>query len=586
MKKFNVIDEFKGYVSKKDITNIDAKYLVSPSKNTFINDGEKISSRPGYTLFGAANTAATPIEFSDTWNTSTGTEIPLRAYDDELEFYYSGSWIRLAASWTAVDFQGATWWDNTEKLDRYILVNGNSNLYSWNGAITTIASKTVNTITKSGTTTWGEDRFFTTGNKTVIINGTEYAYTGGEGTTTLTGVTPDPSGEANGSVVFQKIVTTSNKPSSGFKNDVVGVLNNQLYVGDSTKRQIYISKNTDFTDFAFSSPRVPGEGALLTPDSSPVAFVPLEDEMYASCGKDEWYRIVFKLSADLTKETVEIKKINTAPQQGALSTNAAARIKNDIVFITNEPTLDYIGRIQNVQEIRSVPLSDPIKNDMDAYDFSSGASVKYYKNQVFIAIPASGVVLIYDLQGKFWQPPWYMPISSFSIVDGELLGHSSVVAESYTLFSGNNDNENPIESTAYFAYVNGGERALIKSMNEYYSEGYMSLNTTLTVLLKYDFGGYSGTISKDISGADSGIFFQTTTDNSLGKEPIGSNPLGSVTDSISNLPKFRVFHEIQKQDYYEFQVVYSSNQTDAQWELLAHGGNMTLSTNGSNDIKR
>lgn len=586
MKKFKITDQFKGYVSKKDITNLDEKFLVSPSKNTYINDGEKISSRPGYELFGASNSATTPIEYAWTWNTSTGTELPLRSYDDELEYYYDGAWRRLAASWAAVDFQSTTWWDATEKLDRLIFVMGNSNLYSWNGAVTTIASTTANTITKDGTTTFAEDRFFTTGNKIVVINGTDYAYTGGEGTTTLTGVTPDPSGEAVGSVVIQKIVTTTNKPASGSNNDVIGVLTNQIYVGDVKKRQVYISSNTDFTSFTFASPRVPGTGALLTPDSPPKAFLPLEDKMYISCGKDEWYKVEFKLSADLTKESVEIKKVNTAPLQGAISANSATRIKNDVVFFTNEPTIDTLGRIENVEEVKSVPISDPIKVDMDSYDFTSNPTVIYYKNQIFCSIPSSGVVLIYDLEKKFWQPPWYMPISHFSIISGDLIGHSSQVAESFKLLTGNNDNGNPIDASVSFAYYNGGQRAVLKSLDEYYTEGYISLNTTLTMVLKYDFGGYSGTVTKDIKGTDSGLVFQTTTDNSLGKQPIGSQPLGSVTDSLLDIPKFRVWHELQKNDWYEYQVVYGTNQVDAQWELLAHGGNIMLSSNGSNDRKR
>lgn len=586
MKDFKLTKKFKGYVSKKDITNIDNEYLVAPSKNSYINDGEKVSSRPGFTILGASNSATTPILFSDTWNTSTGVEIPLRAYDDELEFLLSGTWTRVKNGWSSTSFQGTTWWDNTEKLDRYILVNGDSNLYSWNGAYATIASTTVNTITKTGTETFGESRFFTSANKKIMINGTEYTYTGGEGTTTLTGVTPDPTGEANGSLMVQSMVTTSNKPSSGFKNHVIGVLNNQIYVGDSTKRQVYISKNSDFTDFAFASPRLPGTGALLTPDSPPVAFKALEDEMYVGAGKDEWYKVTFKLSADLQNESVEIKKINTAPLQGPKNTNAVERIKNDIVFITNEPTLDTLGRIQNVDEVKSTPISDDIKNDFDAYDFSSGASIQYYKNQIFVAIPSSSVVLVYDLQNKFWQPPWYMAINNFSIIDGQLVGHSAQVAESYTLLTGNNDNGNPIDASAYFGYFSGSERANLKTMDEYYTEGYISSNTELNLVLKYDFGGFTTTISKTIEGTDTGLIYQTNADGSLGKEPIGSNPLGSIVDSVLDIPKFRVFHELSRNDFYEIQVVYGSNQVDAQWELLAHGGNITLSSNGSNDKKR
>jgi len=87
MKKFDLVKEYSGYSNKKDITNLDSRYLVPPSQNVIINDGEKVSSRPGYSLYGASSVDTLPSTSSFEWKTGIGYERALRAYDDELEVY-------------------------------------------------------------------------------------------------------------------------------------------------------------------------------------------------------------------------------------------------------------------------------------------------------------------------------------------------------------------------------------------------------------------------------------------------------------------------------------------------------------------
>ena len=45
-----------------------------------------------------------------------------------------------------------------------------------------------------------------------------------------------------------------------------------------------------------------GEGALLTLDSNPVALYPLENSIYISAGKDQWYNTIFTISSGNDKE--------------------------------------------------------------------------------------------------------------------------------------------------------------------------------------------------------------------------------------------------------------------------------------------
>lgn len=591
MKKFNLVSNFNGYLNKADVTNIAPEHLVSPSKNVLINDGEKVAIRGGYTLYGAANTALTPILSSHEWNTSTGTELDVRHYGTVLEVYYSSAWRTLKSGLTAgLTLNFAEWWSSAEAQDFLLFADGTSNMNMWSGGATTYASSTVNTITKQGTTTWAEDRFLTTGTRQVDIGGITYTYTGGESTTTLTGVTPDPTagGHVAGDVALQTIRVTANTPASGVTTDIITVLNNNVYVASTERRDVYVSSNTDYTSYTVASPRVPGGPALLTLDSPPIGFAVGEKEMYLSGSKSEWYQTALTLSADLTAESLIVNRLKTSPGQGALAQSAIGNAKNYVIYVSNENVIDFLGRVENIDTPQSRPLSDPIKSEVAGYDVTIKPHVKYHKNKTYIAFPSESKVLIYDHEKRFWQPPQVLPVRRFAIIGGELYGHGNSVPETYKLFDGTSDNTNPIHAIAAFAYRNYDHRAWKKQLNEWYTEGYISSNTTLTFGLKYDFGGFTSIVENSISGSDTGLIFSTTADGSLGKAPFGQNPLGSITDSDSNLPKFRVSHQITKNnlDFYEIQPYYESNDVDFQWELLAQGGNVTLSTNDNISIKR
>lgn len=601
MSKFSLISQFLGFQQKADITNMPPGVLVEGSQNVVINEGDKVAARKGYTLDGDANAALTGIEASYDWQRHAGDERHLRSYDDELEYRYVDSsgtvtWRRLADSFTSVAFNFAEWWDNSELIDRLLFVNGTSNIYDWSGGIATFASATVNTITKEGTTTWAEEGFYTAGTRRVIIDGIAYTYTGGEGTTTLTGVTPDPTagGHTVGDVIHQQIRTTANSAMTGipaaFENDLIGVIYNYVYVGSFISREIYVSQDTSFTNYSFSSPRAPGEGALLTLDSTTNALVPQEDSMYISAGTSDWYNSILELSADQATEALFVKKLKTTPLGAAQSQALVGKIKNNIVFLSQEPTIDTLGPIELIQNPQQTNMSDPIKTLVEALDFSGG-SIFYFRENVYISAPNEGVVLIYNMSSrsvsdvpqsggvgpgtfqKFWEAPQILPIGRFAIIDGALYGHSSQVPETYKLFEGFNDNGNPINSIAAFSYQNFGDRVGLKNFVEFYGEGYITSNTTLALKLRYDYKGAYGTYNTTIDGADTQVVIDTTGDGSLGTQSLGTFNLAGRGLTISDAlpPKFKVIKTMPKKDFREMQVEFSSNDVDQRWELLSFG---------------
>lgn len=594
---YQLVSEFKGYVTKKDATNVDERTLTAGSFNVLVNDEEKVSARKGYRLLGAASSSANPVESEFTWNTSTGTEILLRAKNNILQFLNpdNDTWTNLITGLgtSKVGFPKSSksgWWDDSEGIDLLLFVAGDSNIYEWSGCVTSLASATTNTITKNGTETWAEARVNQTANKVVIINGTEYTYTGGETTTTLTGVTPDPSGEAVDSVIYQKVVTNANPVGASFTHDLIEILNNQVFTASFKNREIYGSTNTDFTDFStISTPRTPGQAIVLTLDNVPKALVVQEENLYISAGKSDWYEVSIDLQTTSTAfvENINIKKLKNSSQQGIKDSDLLANIKNAVVFISNEPTLDQLGRIENITTPQSVPLSDPIKPDFDSYDFTGG-DIEYFRNQIIISVPAESLLLIYDLANGWWQPPQQISIGKLSVYNDQLIGHSSAVDETYILFedADTSDNGNVINMQAVFAYQNNGTRSLMKGFDEYFTEGYISGNTKLTMTIQYDFEGASSEKEFEIDGSDSSITFGAIVGGWLGSLPLGAGPLGTVKDTPTVLKKFRVVHGTREVDYYEMRVIYSTTDDDAQFEILAHGPQARVSQNQNNAITK
>lgn len=473
--------------------------------------------------------------------------------------------------------------------------------------VTTII--TGGTITKQGTTSWTEVGFDnSSAARKITILGVDYIYSGGESTTTLFGVTPDPSAAmppiTTGEVAHQTPRFTLNSAMTGipstFANSLIANLKNQIYIGSLVNNQVYVSKVNNYLDYSFTTPvRSIGEGAILTLDGTPIAFVNQEDAMYISAGTDQWYETQFTLSADLTKEDLSIQRLKTTTQQAAQSQALTSKIRNNVVFVSNEPILNSLGRITDV--VLTPQMSDlswPIVNDMNVYDFTDG-DVFYYRNYIYVAVPKESLIRVYNMTNSanassaditnknfYWEAPVTIPISRFSIIDGDLYGHSYQTSESYKLFTGYNFNGHPIDARAVFSYENQGVPPQSKSFNEFYVEGYISSNATLDLNLNYELDGFGGKQTFPIVGTDTQIVQASTPSGSLGKVSLGKNPIGG-SQTISTLPpKFRVIITMARTPFYEYSPSFSSVGTDYNWSILRFGSNGSPTSEGNNPITK
>lgn len=602
--KYDLVTSPIGYFNKREITNQDPRALVVGSKNMIINDGDKVASRYGYTLDGQERTVTNGIDSNYDFLSKYGKRI-MRAYQGatagtgklQIRTEYTEDtplWYDLLTGLTYTDFCFTTWWNATESIREVVFVDGTTSIRKWSGGVAYIASATATTLTKSGTETWAQAGFYTAlSGRTVSINGTTYTYTGGESTTTLTGLTAVPALTA-GQPVFQGVVTITSLTgvSPSITPDVVMTKDNHVFYGHTLTSAIWGSKVTDYADCSFTTPlRTPGEGFKMTIDNFTVGFTQDTDSTYIFAGLDDLYKVDFILSSDGASESIVIKKLRAGAGQAAISQRAIIPVKNGVMYFTNEKTLTWLTSIQNVFTPQSLPTSDPIKNDFDSFDLT-GATGIFFQNAVWLAIPAENLTYIYDFDKALWQPPQTIPISGFSIIkneatqQNELYGHSNTVNETYKLNSGLSDNGVTIEFVAAFAYRQFGDRGKLKQFDEMYQELYMSSTTNLTCTHRFEYLGFESIIEKVILGSDTGLIFAPSGDANLGKDNLGKNPLGSTTDQASDLNKYRCIHEIKMIDFFEHQIIFSTDSEQAQVEILSHGPNVKQSTDIPRNIKR
>lgn len=607
--QYALVSEFTGYLHKLDVTNLPPGHLIPPSQNVRSTPGNRVGNRKGWTLDGQSDASVAGIDASFEYLMHTGQERPLRAGNAKHQVryvagagdYYNGTtftadqvyWLDLQTSLTSTALNYVDYWDTTNLQSLALWVTGAPSITEWTGGITTMLSATANTITKTGSTTWAEIGFYTTGTHSVIINGTTYQATGGWGTTTLTGVTPSPAAEVVQSVVMQAPETTLNSSMTDITltgNDLIGIRNNQVYVGQFTNRSVYVSQVNNYKSYAFSSPqRITGEGGLLTLDSNVVGFINQEAAMYITAGKRWWYETKFTIQGDNGIESLSVEPLKTSSQQAAQSQALISKSPNDVIFVTNEPTLSSLGRIANVVLTPQIAnISDPIKIDFDSYNFTGG-SCFYDRYFYYIAVPAENLWLIFNVAKNYWEPPQTGDFSRFTIINGELYGHSSLVPETYKLDNGYNDNGVPIDCILAMSWQNFGERAKNKKFTEVYVEGYITDNGGLTLTNRYEVDGCAQELTRNLDAASWPGVCTFPSEGSLGQESLGVWSLGAGMgqSSLSGLPpKFRWIPTYQPLDFFEWSPVFTSTVLDFNWELICFGPNVTDSPSQPTQLKQ
>lgn len=605
LKKFQLVQGARGYKTRSDPTATARGYLVGGSQNVLINEatdegGDKVETRPGYEMKGSESSDREGANSEFVFKTKNGQFRLLRfTKGGDLQLYIDDDedWYDLKTS-----LQGdypcrfATWWNASELLRLLLFVNHDNSIYEWSGAMSTlpngdadVAAGTVDiaaTVAASG--------FLTTGTRSIRIRdsgGTwrETVYTAQSGSQFTVSSDLSAFTFAAGAPVVQVVRTNATEPAAGVINDVIKTLDNHVYVGSHSSAVVYMSKSGDFTDFAFSSPRLATDGWQFVLDSEMIGFETNiasggEESMVFFAGSDWMYRVEFVDIADSSiSQIAKIRPIIVSSGQGAVSQELISKVKNSIVYLNAFNELLEFGSVENIATVQQTPISDPIKPDFLAADFTGGA-IRFWRNNLYITAAASGRMFILSFRGaqgmtRFWQPPQLLPVGPMSDYDGYLIGHSSAQRESYTLFLGTNDNAKPIAFKAHFAYENYAAREKAKEFIKYFVEMYLTSNTTVTHSMIYEYLGAKTIRSAQYTGSDADFLFTPNPSAALGVNSLGTSPLGAPISGVTNYLKYRRFKKVTPVDFFEFQSRFEADELDAQFQILCHGPEVGVSKN-------
>ena len=481
-----------------------------------------------------------------------------------------------------------------------------------------LTSSSSNGIIKKGTTTFAQNRFYTNRDKVVknLTNSNPYTYIVGSDTTVLMGIS-SVSGISSGDILIQQNISRTNLPASSvFTNDIVYVYQNQLVVGSYNSQNVFISKNTSYYDFSYSTPRQTGEGAVLNLSDSTRGINEVGGLLLIFSGLDNIFRVKpnqVAVGSTLT-ESFDIKKVFVGVNQGALNQETIVPIGNLLTYLTNEVALRIIKDPNNLTGLTPESYSNPIKPDFDNEVWidknnNPDAFGAWYKNILIFSAPQGSRMYMLNFVettngriSRFWNPPQVFPVGPLSLIDtgdgkgSQLYGHSNSVPESYLLFDGYSDGQYEgmsteekiaIDCRLFYAYDGYQNNAVLKTLDEYYVEGEGTENANeINFILNYDYNGVTQIINRTIDCSDESILEGYVEFNSLSQKSLGASNNGGLINTPSNARKFRVDFEIAKEDFFKIQAGFTSNAPDIYWAIIRHGSNASLSRRKATTIKK
>lgn len=607
MSEFNLVgagtkEPFGGYVSAVDRTTVGRRFMVRGSKNVYLKKSGTIANRPGLKRRGSIDTTSADVKSSVTWDTSLGFTRPVQLSNGKIQvesdIVTAGTyvWYDLVTGVTSTRIIFDDWWDNTLKKDILLWCDGTADMKYWSGAIGLISSTTATTIVLTNTV--ASLGFSASGS--VFINGTEYAYTGTSGST-LTGVTPDPTSQANGSVVIQKPVVQSNVVANDYNISVIKVINNQMLTLSDTSRLAYMSKNTDWKTFTKSSPRAVGEGDTFTLDEIPTGIGVRNGNPHIGT-KKAWYIVSFKQltltgTAYVIEQTV-VDKRALANNKGPLRHEFIGNDGSDILYVSADQQLRLFGQATNIEDPSDPSLSYDIEDELASEDFTGG-HMHISGDFIYLTSPNNGRVWIHETmtrlgsdgnisRDRVWHAPFIWNLSRITTINGVDYGYSNANPQIYQLWDTLQWNDDapsgedlPYDSVLAMAYRRGNRDDLLEYDHQYL-EGYMTEGTNLFGAYVNEYKGANSVLGFVVSEDENRpLFYTGDVGASLGDASLSDNPLGDQTTEEDadqeQLPKYRCIIDNELTKAHEFQTRLYTTEAGARWEVLCMGTNERIS---------
>jgi hypothetical protein len=589
---------FGGLVTRDDATQIRGVSVIGQNITFIGTDNPTV--RKGYEVVGTEASDATPVNRAWIFETREGAKFELKGFSTKVQFWLEGvstTYLDLLTGLTTgLEFGYANISDTTATTAKSLFCNGTDNWYEFNGAYATISGSTADTLSiASGT--WTALGFYGTGTRSVIINGTVYSYTGGEGTATLTGVTPDPTAQpvAVGDLAVQSPLAVS--AMSSVKGQVAFAHDGRIHARLETKKSVWNYSQLDDPDDWTAGASDGDGGAKEVEFGGPItSFGKLNKTVL--CFKPRIIKLLDFIQVgsriDSPRYQTLVSTDDKSTSLGAVNQKSTFSTPKGIVFVTPDKRMMLLSGVTANNEPEYYPLSEPVQPifDKGVHDEATGICVDnviYYafkenKNSTY-----NDTVLVGDLT-RFtpdangspvpirWDAPYIgWNVSDWTAIESntdkkiEVRWHSAINSSSYRIINSKTDNTGAFTTTFRTWSETFDLPYKRKTIDMVYIEMKMSEITEVTATILYDEDGVTGQETFVLDADSANHKFTKITFNPFGASSFGSQQFGSNPEN-DDMSKYRFFIELKKNVKFFTVALQLSTDGDAQnYELVRFG---------------
>lgn len=590
--------KFSGYNVRDDETQNRGSF--SAGQNVAFTKARTPTPRFGWEVLGTEAADATPVKRSWVFERRDGVQVEFKAYSTRIDFWIHGvstTWLLFKGSFTSgKEFAFANIGQSDQVPGWFFLCNGQENPFRATALHAILTTTTANTIVTS-TSSLSGDGFTATG--TVIVNGTEYAYTG-LSSGTFTGVSPNPSAEAVGSIVMQSPVELTGVVGGGtdpVKFSVGMAHDGRLHYRREARKSVWDYSRLDNPDDVATGSTDGDGGAKEVEFGGPItAFGKLNKT--AICFKKRIIKLLDFIQVGTRLDSPRYQTLVSVDDKGttlgAVNQKSTFTCPLGMVFVTPDKRLVLLTGITQNNEPQYVFLSDPIQSVFDdgVFDEAAGICVDnfiYLSFKTNVDSTANDVVLRGDLtkqsidsNGQVIPIQWDTPYIGINANDftavynntdekNEVHWHSSFNSNTYRFVSDKTDGNAAFTSIVRTWSEHFDLPQNQKKVGAIFVEIKMLENTEVTATTLYDEQGVTGQDERVLDGDDTNHRFNSQTYNPFGASEFGSQRIGS-NDVADGLKTYRFEIETKSNVWFHnIALQFSADGENHDFEIVRFG---------------
>lgn len=564
---------FRAFENREDETQLQGAWVLG--QNVKFRKSGLPSLREGSAVLGTEQSDTNEVRRAFTFETRNGDQFEVKILGNgTVKYWFQGvstDWVTLQTGLTAdLEYGYAVIDETSDKTNSVFYGNGTDSWYRWTAAYAYVSSVTGTTVTITGSDNFDSTAVGFSATGSIMVNGTSYTYSGGTGTTTMTGIA-DTTGIVAGDLIVQAPITVTYTDSVSIKSSVMMPHDGRIHFRDDAKKNVWyyttLDNPDDITNLGTGTDGYANKKAVET--GGPItAFGKMNKTIL--CFKK---RVIKMLDFTQSSTRIDVPFYRTlipaddkGTTLGALNQKSTIATPYGTVFITPDKRLVLLTGITQNDEPQYLVLSDPIQPIFDAGDHRSSTAicVNNVLRYAFKSSPDASendVELTgdmtrqtFDRVGRILPIEWDTPNVGRNINDYTAIQDSNGKTVVHYHSSLNSNSYEVLEDDKTDG--GGGFVATVRSWSEYFGQPElwkvsdlvcvvikMKQNSSILTSFLFDENGVTSIYEKTLLGTYTQYRYSAEAFNPFGANEFGSQKFGSNPEN-AELNVYRFFLEI------------------------------------------